>query len=138
MHREQNPGPAEVYERYLSRAIAAPWTRVLLEVASPKPGEQVLDLACGTGSVAREVAPMVGATGRVLALDVSSEMLDVGRRQPVPDGASIVRQEGGATRLELPDDAFDLVLCQQGLQFFQDRTASVLEMRRVLRNGAGQ
>ncbi|ABI58353.1 Methyltransferase type 11 [Nitrosomonas eutropha C91] len=133
--QQSNLSLAEVYERYLSRAIADPWTRVLLEFASPKPGERVLDLACGTGSVARQVAPMVGVSGQVLALDINSEMLDVGRAQPPPAGASILWQEGDATRLELPDDAFDLVLCQQGFQFFPDRVGSGREMRRVLRDG---
>ncbi|WP_397475004.1 class I SAM-dependent methyltransferase [Pusillimonas sp.] len=126
---------AEVYERYLSRAIADPWTRVLLELASPQPGERVLDLACGTGSVARQVAPMVGVSGQVVALDINAEMLEVGRAQPAPAGASILWQEGNAIRLELPADAFDLVLCQQRLQFFADRELSAREMRRVLRSG---
>lgn len=135
MSQQSTLSPAEVYERYLSRAIADPWTRVVLELASPKPGERVLDLACGTGSVARQVAPMVGISGQVLALDINSEMLEVGRAQPSPAGASILWQVGDATRLELPGDAFDLVLCQQGLQFFPDRAASVREMRRVLRGG---
>jgi len=112
VNQQSNLSPAEVYERYLSCAIADPWTRVLLELASPKPGERVLDIACGTGSVARQVAPMVGISGQVLALDINSEMLEVGRAQPPPAGASILWQEGDATRLELPGDAFDLVLCQ--------------------------
>ncbi|MFW7343897.1 class I SAM-dependent methyltransferase [Pollutimonas sp. H1-120] len=135
MNQQPDLSPAEVYERYLSRAIADPWTRVLLELALPKPGERVLDIACGTGSVARQVAPMVGISGQVLALDINSEMLEVGRAQPSPAGASILWQEGDATRLELPGDAFDLVLCQQGFQFFPDRVASGREMRRVLRDG---
>ena len=135
MNQQPDLSPAEVYERYLSRAIADPWTRVLLELASPKPGERVLDIACGTGSVARQVAPMVGISGQVLALDINSKMLEVGRAQPSPAGASILWQEGDATRLELPGDAFDLVLCQQGFQFFPDRVVSGREMRRVLRDG---
>lgn len=125
--------PAEVYERYMSRTIADPWTRVLLGFAAPLLGERVLDLACGTGSVARQLAPVVGASGEVLAVDINAEMLDVGRMQTIPVGASIVWQQGNATRLEIPDNTFDLVVCQQGLQFFPDRAASVREMRRVLR-----
>src|SRR3546814_14120237 len=67
--------PAEVYERYLGRAIADPFTRVLLDCAGPPPGERVLDLAAGTGSVARYVAPIVGAEGRVVAVHVHAAML---------------------------------------------------------------
>src|SRR5690554_7815755 len=107
----------------------------LLEIAVPEVGEQVLDLASGTGSVARQLAPMVGKSGQVLAIDINADMLDVGRGQATPVGAAIVWQQGDAAHLDLPDDAFDLVLCQQGLQFFPDRAASVREVRRVLRHG---
>lgn len=133
MNQPHDFSPAEVYERYMSRTIADPWTGVLLDIAAPVSGERALDLACGTGSVARQLAPMVGASGHVLAVDINAEMLEVGREQPIPGGASIVWQQGDATRLDIPDNTFDLVVCQQGLQFFPDRTASALEMRRVLR-----
>lgn len=130
---QQNDSPAEVYERYLSRPIADPWTGVLLELANPQSRERVLDLACGTGSVARQVAPMVGSSGQILALDINPAMLEVGRAQPKPEGAVIMWQEGDATKLDLLDKDFDLVLCQQGFQFFPHRLASAKEVRRVLR-----
>ena len=124
--------PAEVYERYLGRSMADPFTQVLLKFAAPKRGERVLDLASGTGSVARHVAPLVGAEGRVVALDISRPMLAVGAAMPVSGGAGIEWQEGDALSLASPDRAFDLVLCQQGLQFFSDRDRALREMRRVL------
>lgn len=71
--------PAEVYERYLGRAIADPFTHVLLDCPGPKPGESVRDLAAGTGSVARHVAPLVGEEGRAVAVDINPAMLAVGR-----------------------------------------------------------
>jgi len=130
--------PAEVYERYLGRFMADPFTRVLLQLAAPRWGERVLDLASGTGSVARHVAPLVGAEGRVVALDISRPMLAVGAAMPVSGGAGIEWQEGDALSLAFPDQAFDLVLCQQGLQFFSDRNRALSEMRRVLvPNGRG-
>jgi ubiquinone/menaquinone biosynthesis C-methylase UbiE len=124
--------PAEVYEHYLSRGIADPFTRVLLDCARPQPGERVLDLAAGTGSVARHVAPIVGVEGRVVALDINAAMLAVGRALPAPAGPPVEWREGDAVNLDLPDQAFDLVLCQQGLQFFPDRRAALREIRRVL------
>jgi SAM-dependent methyltransferase len=127
--------PAETYEQYFGPTIADPWTRVLLEYAAPQPGERALDVACGTGSVARHVAPLVGAAGAVVGLDISPAMLAVARALPAPAGAPIAWQEGDALRLDLPDAAFDLVLCQQGLQFFPDRAAALREMRRVLAAG---
>jgi SAM-dependent methyltransferase len=95
----------------------------------------VLDVACGTGVIARQAAPLVGLTGHVTGLDVSQAMLDVARSLPAPEGAAIAWQEGSAEALPFPDAAFDLVLCQQGLQFFPDRAAAVREMRRVLAPG---
>ncbi len=93
-------------------------------------------MACGTGIVARYATPLLGAEGSVVALDVSPDMLAVARALPEPAGAAVEWQEGDATSLALPDSAFDLVLCQQGLQFFPDRAAAVREMRRVLAPGA--
>jgi ubiquinone/menaquinone biosynthesis C-methylase UbiE len=78
---------------------------------------------------------MVGAEGKVVALDISPEMLAVARGLPAPTGATIEWREGNAIALTVPDDAFDLMLCQQGLQFFSDRAAAVQEMRRVLTDG---
>jgi ubiquinone/menaquinone biosynthesis C-methylase UbiE len=91
---------------------------VLLEYAAPQPGERVLDVACGTGSVARHVAPIVGTQGKVVALDVNPDVLSVARVLPSPSGATIEWLEGNAISLGLPDGAFDLVLCQQGYNFF--------------------
>jgi ubiquinone/menaquinone biosynthesis C-methylase UbiE len=135
MSEQQSPNPAEVYEHYFGPALFGPWARVLLEYAAPQSGERVLDMACGTGIVTRHVAPMVGAAGQVVGLDISPAMLAVARALPAPGGATIEWQEGNALRLGLPDAAFDLVLCHQGLQFFPDRAAAVREMRRVLSNG---
>ena len=134
--RSESLGPAEIYDRYMGRAIADPFTRVLLGYAAPKLGERILDLATGTGSVARHVAPMVGGEGHVIAVDINPDMVAVGRAASPPAGAAIEWREGDAVGLDLPDQAFDLVLCQQGLQFFADRAAALHQARRVLvRNG---
>jgi SAM-dependent methyltransferase len=135
MGQPQSPSPAEVYEEYLGPAISEPFTRLLLEYSAPQRGEHVLEVACGTGTVARHIAPMVGAEGKVVALDISPEMLEVARALPAPKGATIEWREGDAVAVGLQDDTFDLVLCQQGLQFFSDRATAVREMRRVLTDG---
>ncbi|MGD9617921.1 MAG: class I SAM-dependent methyltransferase [Alphaproteobacteria bacterium] len=127
--------PAEVYEQYLGRFIADRFTRVLLKLAGPRPGERVLDLASGTGSVARHIAPLIGTEGRVVALDISPAMLAVGAAIPAAGGAGIEWLEGDALSLNFPDQAFDLILCQQGVQFFSDRKRALQEMRRVLAPG---
>jgi SAM-dependent methyltransferase len=127
--------PAEVYERYLSRTIAEPFARALIRRAAPGRGQRILDVACGTGAVARQAAPLVGVEGKVVGIDISAAMLRVARSLPVPQGAPIEWLEGDATALELANKTFDLVLCQQGLQFFSDRRRALLEMRRVLEMG---
>jgi SAM-dependent methyltransferase len=126
------PSPAELYEAFFVPALFEPWTAVLLEHAAPRPGERVLDLACGTGVVARAVAAAVGPRGRVVGLDLRPGMLAVARGLPAPAGAPIEWVEGDATAPDLPDETFDLVVCQQGLQFFADRAAALGAVRRLL------
>jgi ubiquinone/menaquinone biosynthesis C-methylase UbiE len=122
----------EMYQRYLVPAMTALWAIDLVDQAAPRPGERVLDVACGTGVVARVAAERVGSTGRVAALDINPGMLAVARSLPVAPGAGIEWHEGSVLALPFPDAAFDAVLCQLGLQFFPDRTAALREMRRVL------
>lgn len=132
MNDSPNVIPAKAYEQYLRPAIAEPFSRVLLDRAAPRQGQRILDLACGTGIVARRAAPMIGIEGRGVALDISPAILDVARALPAPAGAETEWLRGDAIALDLPDKAFDPVLCQQGLQFFSDRKAALREMRRVL------
>jgi len=126
------PSPAETYESFYGPAIFEPCTRVLLEKVPPRPGQSVLDLACGTGQVARRVAPLVGSQGRVVGLDVNPRMLEVARSLPEPRGAPMEWIEGDAVSLDLANGSFDLVLCQQGLQFFPDRACALEHAHRVL------
>jgi ubiquinone/menaquinone biosynthesis C-methylase UbiE len=129
------PTPPEVYERVLVPAVLQALSTRVVDLAAPREGERVLDLACGTGIVDRNVAPIVGATGSVVGVDVLPPMLAVARSLPAPDGASVDWREGDATALDLPDSSFDLVICQQGLQFFPDRAATASEVLRVLASG---
>jgi SAM-dependent methyltransferase len=125
--------PAETYEHYFVPSNFARWIPLHIEYATPQAGDRVLDVACGTGIVARSVAPLVGPQGRVVALDLSPDMLAVARKLPAPDGAPIEWRDGDA--VSLPDGPFDVVFCQQGLQFVDDRSAAVREMTRVLAPG---
>jgi len=75
------------------------WTQALIQLAAPQEGDRVLDVACGTGPVARYIAPFVGSTGRVVGLDLNSGMLERARAMPIPEGISIEWREGNATAL---------------------------------------
>jgi len=132
MNPPQPKNPAETYEHYFVPAMFLPWAAILLRHAALQPREQVLDVACGTGIVSRQAAPLVGADGQVVALDMNPAMLAVARAIPSPSGATINWQEGNAMSLPFPDGAFDVVLCQHGLQFVPDRAAAIREIRRVL------
>ena len=130
----QAPNPADAYEGFFVPHLFAPWARDLVARTEPRPGERVLDVACGTGVVVREVLPIVGPNGRVTGADFNPAMLAVARTK-IPDGAPVEWYEASAEALPLPDAAFDLLLCQQGLQFFPDKPGAVGEFRRVLAPG---
>jgi ubiquinone/menaquinone biosynthesis C-methylase UbiE len=120
--------PADIYERYMVPSIFSSWVPVLLDLVALKPGERVLDVACGTGIVAREAALRVGPSGRVVGLDLNGSMLARARAH----GSAVDWHEGNALALPFSDNAFDVVVCQQGLQFFPDTAAALSEARRVL------
>jgi ubiquinone/menaquinone biosynthesis C-methylase UbiE len=123
---------AELYERYVVPYILGPWAPGLVALAALQPGERVLDVACGTGVVARHAAPKVGRAGHVTGLDLNPGMLAVARSLPPPSGAPITWVESSAVAMDVPEASCDVVLCQQGLQFFPDKPAALREMHRVL------
>ena len=129
--------PAEGYESYMVPTLFAPCARILVQTADPKPGERVLDVGCGTGIVAREVASRPGATGAVTGVDPSANMLAVARAAAAREGLTIEWREGNAEQLPFHDGAFDLVLCQFALMFVADKAAALSEMRRVV-TGSGR
>jgi SAM-dependent methyltransferase len=126
----------QIYEEVLVPRLFTPWARLLLDGLDPQPGEAVLDVACGPGSVTRLAAIEVGPGGRVTGVDFSRAMLAIAQAKPVPpDGAPIEYHKAPADRLPVADADFDVAICQQGLQFFPDRPAALLEMCRALRPG---
>ena len=120
----------ELYERYLVPAVTLIWATDLLDRTKPRPGDFVLDVACGTGAVTR-LAANRATSGCVVGLDLNGGMLAVARSVP-KTGVSIRWVQGSALSLPFDDSCFDLVLCQLGLQFFPDRPLALREMRRVL------
>ena len=122
---------AELYERHLVPAVTSLWAADLVARADVEPGDRVLDVACGTGVVTRAALERVGAEGSVRGLDINPAMLAVARSKS--PGVDFVR--GSALTLPFDDDAFDVVLCQLGLQFFPNRAAALAQMRRVLTGG---
>jgi ubiquinone/menaquinone biosynthesis C-methylase UbiE len=126
---------AEIYQRDLVPAVFGPWGPRVVELAALRQGLRVLDVACGTGLVARLAAEAVGVDGRVAALDLNPAMLAVASELPAVEGAAIEWVEGDAQALPFGEASFDVVCCQLGLQFFPDRERALREMKRVLVSG---
>jgi ubiquinone/menaquinone biosynthesis C-methylase UbiE len=127
---------AGAYQRFVAPQLFEPWAREFVRRAAPPPGGVVLDVATGTGSVARALATAVGPAGRVVASDVSGAMILEARTVAAdPAGAPIDYQEWSASALGCADDSFAMVFCQQGLQFVPRRDLALSEMRRSLVSG---
>lgn len=128
-------GP-EAYHRYLVPAFFAACADQMLEFTPPQPADRILDVACGTGAVSLAAARRTGPAARITGLDLNAGMLSVAdsvaSESPV---AAITWMRGDAAALTFPAASFDVVYCQQGLQFFPDHPAALAEMRRVLAPG---
>src|SRR5262245_56824479 len=116
----------ETYERELVPAVFGPWAPILAELAHPKPGDRVIDMACGTGIVARLAAARVGTSGVVVGVDLNPGMLNVARSlRPMDNSAPVQWQDASADKLPFSDGSFDVAYCQLGLQFFADRPTAL-------------
>jgi len=130
-HWQLEGSAAELYQRYLVPGITSKWAEDLVHRAQLRSGEEVLDVACGTGVVARLAAKKMGS-GHVTGLDLNAGMLAVARGVS-GEGPPVHWVEGSALDLPFPSGRFDVVLCQLGLQFFPDQSKALREMRRVVR-----
>ncbi|HUL07432.1 MAG TPA: methyltransferase domain-containing protein [Candidatus Acidoferrum sp.] len=122
---------ADVYEEFFVPAVFREPAQHIVRAAGIGRGQSVLDVACGTGVLAREAASATGSGGQVTGLDRNDGMLAVARRL----APGITWQLGLAESLPFADESFDRVLSQFGLMFFEDRTGALRQMRRVLKPG---
>jgi ubiquinone/menaquinone biosynthesis C-methylase UbiE len=128
----KQPSFPEMYEQYLAGPLFRPWAEIALEDVRLAPGDTLLDIACGTGIVARIARERLGDAAHIVGVDVSADMLAVARAV-APD---IDWRAGNAADLPLREnEQFDVVVCQQGLQFFPDKRAAAAEMRQALKDG---
>jgi SAM-dependent methyltransferase len=119
------------YESLFVPALFEQWTKHLIDGAGVRDGSHVLDIACGTGVLARRALQRAGSGGRVVGVDPAPGMIAAARElEPRIDWLLC-----GAEALEVDDETFDCVVSQFGMMFFQDRRKSVQEMLRVLKPG---
>jgi ubiquinone/menaquinone biosynthesis C-methylase UbiE len=122
---------AEIYEAFFVPALFADWPGRVLRAANVQAGDAVLDVACGTGVLAREAANLVGSSGSVVGVDINEGMLAVAR-QRMPE---VSWKIGPAESLPFEAKSFDRVVSQFGLMFFADQAKAIAEMGRVVRPG---
>ena len=121
----------------MSLGIHRAWKRYFVATCQAKPGDAVLDLAGGTGDIARLLQARVGATGRIVLGDINGDMLRVGRDRMLDAGkvAGFEYVQCNAETLPFPDGSFDLVTIAFGLRNVTDKDAALREMHRVLKMG---
>ena len=120
---------AQIYEKFWVPAMLGQWAPQMANAAKIASGDRVLDVACGTGVVAREAANRVAAASQVTGLDLNESMLAVAQHIR-PD---IDWRQGDATKLPFDDESYDVVTCQFALMYFPDRLTALKEMMRVLK-----
>jgi SAM-dependent methyltransferase len=122
---------AKAYEALFVPALFRQWTPILATAAHIQTGQRVLDVACGTGVLAREASTHVGPGGTVVGVDRSPGMIAVAKEL----APQVEWREGVAESLPFSDQSFDAVVSQFGLMFFNDRQQAIREMFRVLASG---
>jgi SAM-dependent methyltransferase len=126
---------ADYYENFWREQLAPAQNR-MLELADLKPGEKILDVACGTGLVTFDAAKAVGETGEIVGTDISEAMVEKAAQAAKKRGLSQCRfLRSDAEKIDLSDNHFDAVLCALGLMYFPDPEACLREMLRVTRPG---
>jgi len=127
-----NRSVATAYDTVLVPILFDPWAAQLVDNFQPWRDQCVLDLATGTGVVANRLSQVVGPADKVIGVDINAEMLNLAR-QRCTDAVQFI--ESPAHPLAQPAETVDVVVCQQGFQFFPDKPAAALELSRVLRAG---
>ena len=126
---------AEIYWREIDQRFA-PVVEAVLARARLTAGGRVLDLGTGTGAVAARAAALVGASGHVIGVDLSPDMLALARQRMAAGGlTNVTLCEGRGESIPADDHAFDVVLSSLALMYVIDRAAAAREIARVLRPG---
>lgn len=126
---------ADSYEQYWQQQLQPAQTK-LLEMAGLQRSEAVLEVACGTGLITFPAAAEVGAEGKIVATDISEQMVAFGRARTAEQGfhqISWLRRD--AEDLQLPETGFDAALCGLGMMYFPDPLQALKEMKSVLKPG---
>lgn len=125
----------DVMNDLMSAGLHRIWKRYTITLANPQPGQQVLDIAGGTGDLSRAFAQRVGPTGRVVHTDINEAMLREGRNRLLDEGLVLPTMVCDAEKLPFADNSFDIVSVAFGLRNMTHKDQALGEMRRVLKPG---
>ncbi|WP_422446372.1 MULTISPECIES: bifunctional demethylmenaquinone methyltransferase/2-methoxy-6-polyprenyl-1,4-benzoquinol methylase UbiE [unclassified Endozoicomonas] len=127
----------DVMNDLMSLGIHRLWKRFTIELSAARPGHVVLDIAGGTGDLARQFSRIVGETGRVVLADINESMLRVGRDRLTDQGivGNMEFVQANAECLPFPDNTFDCITISFGLRNVTDKNAALRSMCRVLKPG---
>lgn len=130
-HGQVVQSAAQVYEDFFVPALFGQWPARVLDESGLSGGDDILDVGCGTGILARSAVGRAGEAGTVTGIDINDGMLTVARQV----SQAVTWRQGPAEHLPFPDNSFDRVVSQFALMFFADQKASLQEMVRVSRPG---
>jgi demethylmenaquinone methyltransferase/2-methoxy-6-polyprenyl-1,4-benzoquinol methylase len=125
----------DVMNDLMSMGLHRLWKKFAIDLAAPRPGERVLDVAGGTADLSSAFARRVGATGQVWLTDINNAMLGVGRDRLLDEGVLAPVAQCDAEKLPFPDNHFDIVTVAFGLRNMTHKDRALAEMHRVLRPG---
>lgn len=130
-------GEYDFFGRLMGMGTNARNSRMVIELAKVRPGESVLDVACGTGNLTLTAQPYVGSTGKVYGIDASPEMIEVAKKKAARSAPQVVFQVGLAEKLDFPDDTFDVVISRLAIHHLPDdlKRKTFAEILRVLKPG---
>lgn len=125
----------DIMNDLMSMGLHRVWKKFAIEIAAPRPGEKVLDVAGGTADLSSAFSRRVGKTGEVWLTDINNAMLTVGRDRLLDEGVITPTAQCDAEKLPFPSDYFDIVTVAFGLRNMTHKESALAEMRRVLKPG---
>ncbi len=130
-------GEYDLFSRFMGMGVNARNSRMVVELAGIKPGESVLDVACGTGSLTLTAAHYAGPRGQVYGIDASPEMIEVAKKKAARAGAPVTFRVELAEKLLFPDATFDVIISRLAIHHLPDdlKPRAFAEMLRVLKPG---
>lgn len=126
---------AQKYDTHSVPAMFGPLARATLEKISLPENAHIIDVACGTGALTREISSRLLGNGRIVGVDLNETMIELAIQRHPSDAHDASYVASDVCELPFEDGGFDLAFCQQGLQFFPDKSAALAEIRRMLKPG---